>query len=111
MDEPGDDLFVFISLITTMFLSLFAIAKKPENKGFFPNTYRQKKRKVRTKTSLAADKTEGKLWTKSPEKEKSEKAKVRDRFPSNSGQIHLYGGKKCPYIERKRKMMTKIPQI
>ena len=98
MDEQGLDLFVFISLITTNFISLFAIAKKPENKGFFVVTCRQKKRKLQTKISLVADKTEGKLWTKSPKKEKSWKAKVRDRIPLNSGQINLYGGKKCPVI-------------
>lgn len=110
MDEQGLDLFVFISLITTIFISLFATAKKPENKGFFAATYRQKKRKIQTKTTLAADKTEGKLRTKSPKKEKSWKAKVRDRIPLNSGQKHLYGGKKCPAIQRKRKMMTKTPR-
>jgi hypothetical protein len=64
MDEPGDDLFVFISLITTVFISLFALAKKPENKGFFPITCRQKIRKLRTKTSSAADKKVEKVWTK-----------------------------------------------
>jgi hypothetical protein len=103
MDEPGADLFVFISLITTIFISFFAIAKKLENKGFYDVTCRQKKRKMQTKITLDADKTEGKLWTKSPMKEKSGKAKVRDRIPLNKGQKYLYGGKNAlPYKEKER---------